>query len=459
MQRSTVRLALLIGWAVVATAIAEPLEDATAAYRRGDYATALPLYQSLADSGNATAQVYLGYMSRDGRGVAKDDAEAVKWFRKAADQGNANGQNALGFMIREGRGVTRDDAEAVQWFRKGAEQGSADAETNLGIMYATGRGVAKDETEAVRWFRMAAAQGFAPAQNNLGIAYRDGRGGVAQDYAEAMQWFQKAADQGFQSAKSNLARLSELRGGVAKGATAAAAQGTPTEADPRTYALLSLVGNEMNIVTHETATGSGLDHNVRQRLPTNSQFFDNAAVVAAEEAIKRRNASTRVSMLAASNSSLFDDQDRFIQDQKVMLPNSIDAAVKGSGATHLILITKFRAPARMQMANETVGSGTVEGLGFYIDRAYATRILETGQTGIGFLASFVFIKLSLIDLKTSTVIQEQRVTASETYSAAAVKEAGHHPWDALSATEKTERLRRMIASEVTRVIPELVARP
>ena len=39
-------------------------------------------------------------MYRHGRGVAKDEAEAVRWFRKAADQGDARGQQLLTELTR-----------------------------------------------------------------------------------------------------------------------------------------------------------------------------------------------------------------------------------------------------------------------------------------------------------------------------------------------------------------------
>ena len=47
-----------------------------------------PGYRKAADQGLADAQDNLGDMYADGRGVAKDDAQAVAWYRKAADQGN-----------------------------------------------------------------------------------------------------------------------------------------------------------------------------------------------------------------------------------------------------------------------------------------------------------------------------------------------------------------------------------
>ena len=62
---------------------------------------------------------------QEGRGVAKDEPEAVWWFRKAADQGHIAAQVNLGEMYRHGRGVAEDEAEAVRWFRKAADQGDA----------------------------------------------------------------------------------------------------------------------------------------------------------------------------------------------------------------------------------------------------------------------------------------------------------------------------------------------
>ena len=106
---------------------ADALDDAFAAYQRGDYATAVRIFMSAAKQGNAKAQNNLGYMYDKGRGVPQDYAEAARWFRLAADQGNANAQNNLGAMYDRGWGVPQDDTEAVRWYSQAAEQGHADA--------------------------------------------------------------------------------------------------------------------------------------------------------------------------------------------------------------------------------------------------------------------------------------------------------------------------------------------
>jgi hypothetical protein len=204
--RKNPRFALLIGTLMVGVlfgnreAVAEPLDDANAAYQRGDFATALPIARALAKQGVAAAQAMLGYMYRDGKGVAKDEKEAVKWFHILAEQGYPTAQFMLGKMYREGRGVLQDYKEASKWFRLAAEQGDAMAQLNLGTMYQQAEGVPQDDKEAVKWYRLAAEQGSAIGQALLGLAYRDGVG-ILQDYKRAHMWLNLSAAAGDDNAR------------------------------------------------------------------------------------------------------------------------------------------------------------------------------------------------------------------------------------------------------------------
>lgn len=211
-RAAALALALLAG---PLPAAAGPWEDATEAYERGDHATALAILRPLAEQGDAGAQFNLGVAYENGRGVAKDEREAVRWYRLAAQQGDADAQNNLGGMYAFGRGVAKDDREAEHWWRLAAEQGNPAAQHNLGWMYANGLGVAKDEREAVRWYHLAAEQGWASAQFNLGVMYVNGRG-VPKDEREAVRWFRLAAQQGLALAQSKLGFMYALGQGVAK---------------------------------------------------------------------------------------------------------------------------------------------------------------------------------------------------------------------------------------------------
>src|SRR5215831_4095532 len=64
--------AVVLSLDVAAPVAAGPFEDGIAAYRRGDYPTAMGLLRPLADQGNALAQHNLGFMYLNGHGVAQN---------------------------------------------------------------------------------------------------------------------------------------------------------------------------------------------------------------------------------------------------------------------------------------------------------------------------------------------------------------------------------------------------
>ena len=181
--------------AMAGSAVAGRLEDAAAAYQRGDYATAMLIVKPLADQGDAVAQYRVGVMYFHGEGASQDYGEAVKWFRKSADQGYAPAQYNVGVMYQRGRGVSRDYAEAVEWFRRAADQGNADAQFNLGAMYRNGQGVSQNYAESFQWYQSAADRGYIKAQLAVASMYHAGQG-VPRNDAEALKWFGKVADHG-----------------------------------------------------------------------------------------------------------------------------------------------------------------------------------------------------------------------------------------------------------------------
>jgi TPR repeat protein len=149
--------AVLLMLAALCVARAGPVEDADAAYARGDYAAALAFYKPLADDGVYGAQFVLGTMYQAGRGVPQNLVEAAKWYEKAAEQGFAIAQFNLAVMYAKGEGVRHDDGEAAKWIRRAAEQGHLYAQTVLGGYYASGTGVPQDYVEAHKWYNLAAS--------------------------------------------------------------------------------------------------------------------------------------------------------------------------------------------------------------------------------------------------------------------------------------------------------------
>lgn len=169
---------------------------------------AYPRLELLAGAGDPRAQVVLGSMYRDGRGVSKDELNAMKWYRKAAEQGNSTAQINIASMYLNDTGIPKSLQlqQAEVWVRMAAEQGHPKAQAALAAMYANGDGLVKDAQQAVAWFRKAAEQGFAKAQSGLGSMYSAGRG-IPKDDQQAVAWFLKAAELGDTFGQHSLAYM------------------------------------------------------------------------------------------------------------------------------------------------------------------------------------------------------------------------------------------------------------
>ena len=76
---------LVLGFAT--PVVAAPLEDADAAVKRRDYATAVRLVRPLAEQGDANAQYNLGVFYDNGLGVPQDKVRAYMWLNLSAAQG------------------------------------------------------------------------------------------------------------------------------------------------------------------------------------------------------------------------------------------------------------------------------------------------------------------------------------------------------------------------------------
>jgi hypothetical protein len=68
------------------TVVAGDLEDGMAAYDAGDYQKAFRLWKRSAEQGAMPAQILLGSMYAEGKGVPEDDVRAYAWLSIVAAQ-------------------------------------------------------------------------------------------------------------------------------------------------------------------------------------------------------------------------------------------------------------------------------------------------------------------------------------------------------------------------------------
>ena len=176
------------------TGRAEDLPTANDAFERGEYVTALELYETLAGQGNAEAQFQLGLMYEQGLGTDADRQTAQRYYQQAAEQQSPQALDALGTLYLKGEGVIQNFKESLRLFQQAAEQGYPQAQHNLGIAYADGKGTFRDPVKAHMWFNLASANGHpraAASRERLASSMAQSEIARAQDNA------MKCADQNY----------------------------------------------------------------------------------------------------------------------------------------------------------------------------------------------------------------------------------------------------------------------
>jgi len=226
-------------------------------------------------------------------------------------------------------------------------------------------------------------------------------------------------------------------------------------AEPR-YALLSLLSDRLTIVTRDMATGSNIDHNHRDTVAIPGNLLDKNMVLDLDDALRAAGVKSGAVLLFTSDAAIFSRQAQLLDDANgtAQLLEAVRPVLKGVDATHLVLATKYRHDARLKVADGYVGSGSLDGLGFYIDRTYEP--LRTGTIGAtpGFLAAFTYYKLALIDLSTGHVVREVPVFASE--SRLGTEGESGDPWDSMSVEDKAAILARLLRAETPQAVARLL---
>jgi TPR repeat protein len=153
----------------------------------------------------APGQLLLGNLYKDGRGVKKDPAQALKLMQQAADGGLPDALHELGMAHQQGIGTEASPARAVQFLTQAANLGHIPAHLALAAQFE-----AENQPEKARpWLLQAARKGSARAQYLLGDSYARGRGGTA-DNKEAYVWYSLALLNGESRAKPEIDRQAAL---------------------------------------------------------------------------------------------------------------------------------------------------------------------------------------------------------------------------------------------------------
>lgn len=145
-----------------------------------------------AEAGDLNAQWQLSQLHREGKGMPKNEAEALAWAHRAADGGHPEAMDFVGSAFLRGSLIQRQPVIALGYFKAAAGR-FPQAAFNLGQCHFGAQGTEQDVPKALELWKKAAEGGHGRAAACAAMAYLSGEG-IAPDPVLARRLAERAAE-------------------------------------------------------------------------------------------------------------------------------------------------------------------------------------------------------------------------------------------------------------------------
>lgn len=223
----------------------------------------------------------------------------------------------------------------------------------------------------------------------------------------------------------------------------------------RSIAVVSLIADGLRVVGQEATTGTLASRNPTEVTALNFDSLELPALKASMNAVLATDAQAKVLPMKIVDPAIYAAQGSFLNNNRAVLPKAILEPLLKANISHLLLVTRQRADARLDTGLTTFGAGKLEGVGYYLDSETKLRQQGSAEMTVGYLAPYVYARVSLIDLKTLT-IERSLTTASGWVYTATNTGTGGDPWQIFSDAKKIEVLRTMIEKQLTELVSKVV---
>lgn len=225
----------------------------------------------------------------------------------------------------------------------------------------------------------------------------------------------------------------------------------------RSYAVLSEMARSISVIVAQSEIGTRLPANEVDRVAIPDGVLDKAAILLARQSIQRAEPRAPVWLIAPLGEDLFPAFDKPFVGAKLALAADLADALRQRGSTHLVLVTPQRAEARFQFHNAQAGTGTLSGLGFYVDNNQDVRDRGSAVSALGYIAAFASFRVSIVEtagarLAASKAVYKHRVQTVAANSDTAVR----HAWDSMTSERKVNTLRVLMEQGIDEAIREML---
>ncbi|GAB2862881.1 hypothetical protein GCM10027277_34350 [Pseudoduganella ginsengisoli] len=235
------------------------------------------------------------------------------------------------------------------------------------------------------------------------------------------------------------------------------AENTPV----RSYAVLSLAGDALALHVHRHQVGSRTESAPREVNAIDDPVFDQAAVIAARAAFLRLHPGAKLQLMTTQDRGLYLAQNSMFERAEAHEEDRayLKKLLKELGVTHALVITKFRSVPELKLVNTTVGSGYLEGLGFYIDDMIETRNLKDQTSSRGMVVPFAYLRVRLIDAETLSVLKEAMSKQSFIITRPSADSSGMETFLNMPSGEKTGHIRQVLEDAIASTVQNVAAEP
>jgi predicted Fe-S protein YdhL (DUF1289 family) len=228
----------------------------------------------------------------------------------------------------------------------------------------------------------------------------------------------------------------------------------------RAVGIFSLLGDSIQVVSSTDApSDTRIERSARQTLDVPNIGFDNIAIRASRAALIKAAPQVKVELYKATTPMSLEAQ-RGIAEGAASgeLPSWIVQTIQQKKLSHVLLVTRTRGPVDVRTGDGvSIGRGTVQGVGFYVDMLYTIKNTENGVLSTGLLAPYVQVRLTLMDTDTAAA---SSYDVRDSYALGSkVERAEADPWSLLSPTEKVEVLRTLLEDGMVRGMDALLKLP
>lgn len=160
-------------------------------------------------------------------------------------------------------------------------------------------------------------------------------------------------------------------------------------------AVVPLVGNVIRVVHDGQPLGTeGKNSRREELLSLNTPAFDYVSAWSADAAL--RKALPGVAPLKLQMPMLLPEMDPGSLARGL---GELQTRLENEGITYALFIGRHRGPAQFELGEKKVGSGAVEGIGFYINR-------DPETTGRSYIAAHAHLKLQLLEAASGRPLHE-----------------------------------------------------